>query len=56
MEKRGEISDIEKHDEYLRFCNILHQLIQLNNLSESIKLIQFDDQSDFDGSIFKFCK
>jgi hypothetical protein len=54
MEKRGEISDIEKHDEYLRFCNILHQLIQLNNLSESIKLIQFNDQSDFDGLILNF--
>jgi hypothetical protein len=33
----------QKHDEYLRFCNMLNRLIQFNNLSQSIKLIQYND-------------
>jgi hypothetical protein len=56
MEKRGEISEEEKRDEYSRFCNILHQLIQTNNLSESVKLIEYNDKSDNDGSTFLFYK
>lgn len=46
MEKSGQISSIEKFDEYYRFCNILHRLIENNNLPESVQLIQYDDQID----------
>jgi hypothetical protein len=53
LEKRGEISNIEKHDEYLRFCNILHRLVQLNNLSESIELIQYNDLNQNSDADFK---
>lgn len=30
----------------MRFCSILHRLIQLDSLSSSIKVIQFNDESN----------
>ncbi|CAF3391060.1 unnamed protein product [Rotaria sp. Silwood2] len=39
----GQINRAEKRDEYVRFCNMLQRLIDLDPWSESIRLLQFDD-------------
>ena len=46
MEKLGLITSDQRRDEYLRFCNMLQRLIDVNGLSSSIKLIVFNDQED----------
>lgn len=53
LEKCRLISSIEKLDEYYRFCNILHRLIEYNHLSESIQIIQYNDQIDHHHADFK---
>ncbi|CAF3766827.1 unnamed protein product [Rotaria sp. Silwood1] len=40
----GQINRAQKRDEYMRFCNILQRLIDLDPWPESIRLIQFDDE------------
>ncbi len=47
IEKIGLISKAQKRDEYLRFCNMINRILILDNLSESIKLIQFDDEERY---------
>lgn len=44
LEKCGILSKTQKRDEYLRFCNMLNRILVIENLSESIKLIQIDDE------------
>ncbi|CAF3496637.1 unnamed protein product [Rotaria sp. Silwood1] len=44
LEQNGQISRAQKRDEYLRFCNMLNRILVIENLSESIKLIQIDDE------------
>ncbi|CAF0831061.1 unnamed protein product [Adineta steineri] len=43
LEKCHLISKSQKYDEYIRFCNMLNHLLQFSNLSDSIKLIQYND-------------
>ncbi|CAF3264492.1 unnamed protein product [Rotaria sp. Silwood2] len=40
----GQINRAQKRDEYMRFCNMLQRLIDLDPWPESIRLIQFDDE------------
>ncbi|CAF0930500.1 unnamed protein product [Rotaria sordida] len=44
LEQSGQISRAQKRDEYLRFCNMLNRILAIENLTESIKLIQIDDE------------
>ncbi|CAF2140521.1 unnamed protein product [Rotaria magnacalcarata] len=44
LERNGLISRAQKRDEYLRFCSMLNRMLAIENLSESIKLIQIDDE------------
>lgn len=39
----GQISRSQKRNEYIRFCNMLQRLIDLDPWSESMRLLQVDD-------------
>ncbi|CAF1165094.1 unnamed protein product, partial [Rotaria sordida] len=51
----GQISRAQKRDEYVRFCNILQRLIELDPWPESIRLIQFDDDQYRSTNEFNNC-
>lgn len=46
LEEIHHISSAQKHEEYFRFCNMLKRIIAIENLSESIKVIEFDDEKE----------
>ncbi|UJR38541.1 hypothetical protein I4U23_031208 [Adineta vaga] len=55
LTKSGQISLTQKYDEYLRFCSMLQRILQFNHLSDSIKLIYFNDNDGIDTIDCVFC-